>query len=72
MRRTTARSTVRRWKGRRRAYRARRKHRGGAPRGNLNALRHGAHAHPLDQVGLAHLATDIQERHDDLDTRYPL
>ena len=68
MRRTTVKRTVRRRKGRRRAYSPRRPHPGGAPRGNLNALRHGAHAHPLDKASLAHLAAAVQETPGELAT----
>jgi hypothetical protein len=38
----------------------------GAPPGNLNALRHGAHSHPLSAAELSDLAQRIVEAEDDL------
>ena len=38
----------------------------GAPRGNLNALKHGRHSHPLPPPDIARLACHITEQPDDL------
>jgi hypothetical protein len=38
----------------------------GAPKGNLNALKHGRHAHPLPPPDLDHLASHLVDHPDDL------